>query len=110
VAYGAKVAMRPRVLTEDFRTLPGRAGLAALTMSLMMLAAVASALRSGIAAVAACGGVVLHAFVALAALRLFLTGPEEARQVTPVMHLTFVGPHQRTARRRAAGHATLVRP
>jgi tellurite resistance protein len=91
VAYGAKVLFRPRVLTEDFRTLPGRAGLAALTMSLMMLAAVLVPYAPRFAAWLLAGGVVLHALVALSALRLYLGGPEEARQVTPVMHLTFVG-------------------
>jgi tellurite resistance protein len=91
LAYGAKVAMRPRVLTEDFRTLPGRAGLAALTMSLMMLAAVLLPYVPRGAAWVLAGGVVLHALVAAAALRIFLAGPEEARAVTPVMHLTFVG-------------------
>lgn len=91
IAYGAKVAMRPRVLSEDFRTLPGRAGIAALTMSLMMLAAVLLPYAPRLAAWVLAGGVVLHGFVAAAALRLILAGPEEARQVTPVMHLTFVG-------------------
>lgn len=91
VAYGAKVIYRPRVLTEDFRTLPGRAGLAALTMSLMMLAAVLLPYAPRLAAWVLTGGVVLHAFVAAAAFRLFVAGPEEARQFTPVMHLTFVG-------------------
>ena len=91
LAYGAKVMFRPRVLTEDFRVLPGRAGLAALTMCLMLLAAVLVPYAPGFAAWLLAGGVVLHALVALAALRLYLGGPEEARQVTPVMHLTFVG-------------------
>lgn len=90
-AYGVKVIFRPRVLTEDFRTLPGRAGLAALTMSLMMLAAVLVPDAPAVAAWTLAGGVVLHALVALAAARLFFGGPAEARQVTPVMHLTFVG-------------------
>ena len=90
-AYGVKVILRPRVVTEDFQTLPGRAGLAALTMSLMMLAAVALPYSGQLAAWLVAGGVVLHAFIASAALRLFLTGPVEARQFTPAMHLTFVG-------------------
>ena len=90
-AYGAKAAMRPRVISEDFRTLPGRAGLAALTMSLMMLAAVLVPYVPGVAAWLLAGGIVLHGLAALAALRLFLAGPPETRQVTPVMHLTFVG-------------------
>lgn len=91
VAYGAKVILRPRVLTEDFRVLPGRGGLAALTMCLMMQAAVLVPYAPAVAAWLLAGGVVFHAMVAAAALRLFLSGPEEARQVTPVMHLTFVG-------------------
>lgn len=91
LAYGAKVAMRPRVLSEDFRTLPGRAGLAALTMSLMMLAATLLPYAPRVAAWVLAGGVVLHGLVAAAALRILVQGPEEARQVTPVMHLTFVG-------------------
>lgn len=91
MAYGVKVMLRPRVLTEDFRTLPGRAGLAAMTMCLMMLAAVMVPYAPRFAAWLLSGGVVLHSLVALSALRLYLAGPEEARQVTPVMHLTFVG-------------------
>jgi tellurite resistance protein len=91
VAYGAKVLFRPGVLTEDFRVLPGRAGLAALTMCLMMLAATLVPYAPAGAEWVLAGGVVLHALVALAALRLFLSGAPEARQVTPVMHLTFVG-------------------
>jgi tellurite resistance protein len=91
VAYGVKVVLRPRVLTEDFRVLPGRAGLAALTMSLMMLAAVLVPYAPAVAAWLLAGGVVLHALVALAAARLYVAGPQEARQVTPVMQLTFVG-------------------
>jgi tellurite resistance protein len=91
LAYGVKVILRPRVLTEDFRVLPGRGGLAALTMCLMMLAAVLVPYAPGVAAWLLAGGVVLHAFVAIAALRLYFGGPEETRQVTPIMHLTFVG-------------------
>jgi tellurite resistance protein len=91
LAYGAKVMLRPRVISEDFRTLPGRAGLAALTMSLMMTAAVLVPYAPRLAAWLLAGGVVLHALAATAAARQFLAGPPETRQVTPVMHLTFVG-------------------
>lgn len=90
-AYGAKVARRPGVLAEDIRVLPGRAGLATATMGLMMLAAVLVPYAPGAATAVLAAGVLLHAGVALAALRLLLAGPEEARRVTPVMHLTFVG-------------------
>jgi tellurite resistance protein len=91
MAYAVKVWLRPRVIAEDFRTLPGRAGLAAMTMSMMTLAAVLLPYAPRLAAWILAGGVVLHALIAAAAFRLFLAGPEEARQITPVMHLTFVG-------------------
>ncbi|OYW41818.1 MAG: tellurium resistance protein, partial [Rhodobacterales bacterium 12-64-8] len=38
-AYLAKLVRRPRVVVEDLRVLPGRAGLAALTMGGMAAAA-----------------------------------------------------------------------
>lgn len=91
VAYGAKVMFRPGVVSEDFRVLPGRAGLAAMTMCLMLFAAVMVPYAPRAAEWLLAGGLVLHVLVALAALRLVLAGPDEARQVTPVMHLTFVG-------------------
>lgn len=91
VAYGAKVTFRPGVVSEDFRVLPGRAGLATLTMNLMLFAAVLVPYAPRVAEWLLAGGLVLHGLVALSALRIFLAGPEEARQVTPVMHLTFVG-------------------
>jgi len=91
VAYGAKVIVRPGVLSEDFRVLPGRAGLATLTMGLMIFAAVLVPYAPRPAEWLLAGGVTLHVLVALSAIRVFIAGPEEARQVTPVMHLTFVG-------------------
>jgi tellurite resistance protein len=91
LAYLAKVARRPGVVAEDLRVLPGRAGLAALSLSLMLLAATLvpyhSALGQGVAIVA----FGLHATLALLAARAILTGPVEARVVTPVWHLLFVG-------------------
>jgi tellurite resistance protein len=91
LAYLSKVACRPAVVAEDLRVLPGRAGLAALSLSLMLLAATLvpyhGALGKGIAIVA----FVLHATLALLAAWAILTGPVEARVVTPVWHLLFVG-------------------
>lgn len=91
LAYLAKVVRRPGVVVEDLRILPGRAGLAAANLSGLLLAAVLVpyAPRLALAIVALAGA--LHVVLGVAVLRLFLTGPEEARVITPVWHLTFVG-------------------
>lgn len=91
VAYGAKVVRRPAVVVEDLRVLPGRAGLAALALSGMLMALglihVSVPLATAVLAVA----VAVHAVVLILVIRALVTGPAEARTVTPVWHLTFVG-------------------
>ena len=91
LAYLAKVARRPGVVAEDLRILPGRAGLAAANLSGMLLAAVLVPYAPGLALAVVALAIVLHVALGAAVLRLFLTGPEEARVITPVWHLTFVG-------------------
>ncbi len=91
VAYGVKVMLRPGVVREDFHVLPGRAGLAAMSMCVMLLSVVMLPYAAGFAQVLLVLGLFLHAVIAVSALRVFLAGPDEARRVTPVMHLTFVG-------------------
>lgn len=90
-AYLAKLWQRPGVVAEDLAILPGRAGLAAANLSVVLCAAVlvpyAPGLALGLVAVAMVSHVVLGAWI----LRNFLTGPDEARVVTPVWHLVFVG-------------------
>jgi tellurite resistance protein len=91
VAYLAKPLRRPGVLIEEMRVLPGRAGLAAASLSLMLMAAslapVAPRLAMGTAFVA----FFLH--VGLVGLLVFVLryAPPEGRVVTPVFHLGFVG-------------------
>lgn len=91
VAWLAKPIRRPGVVLEELRVLPGRAGLAAMTGSGMLLAAAlvpyAPRLAGGLAVLAFLG----HATVALLIAGLILRGPEDARTVTPVWHLIFVG-------------------
>ncbi|MCU0905198.1 MAG: tellurium resistance protein [Tabrizicola sp.] len=90
-AYGAKVFRRPGVVVEDLRVLPGRAGLAALTVGGMATAA----LVAPYAPVLAKGLIVLtlvgHAVTALLLLWLLGRLPPEARRVNPTLHLSFVG-------------------
>lgn len=89
--YMAKVVARPGVLGEDLKVLPGRAGLAALSMSGMILAVALIPYSPLVAEVVLVLAVAAHALVALMIARNLATGPAEARTVTPVMHLTFVG-------------------
>lgn len=91
LAYGAKLARRPAVLIEDLRILPGRAGLAALVLSGMLVAAALVPLAPGLAKVVLFAFLALHGALALIMIRVLLTAPPEAREVTPVWHLSFVG-------------------
>ncbi|MAM60319.1 tellurium resistance protein [Maritimibacter sp. UBA3975] len=91
VAYGAKVLRRPGVVVEDLRVLPGRAGLAAMALSGMLMALGLIPMGEALAAVVLALAVAVHAIVLLLVIRALVTGPQEGRVVTPVWHLTFVG-------------------
>src|SRR5690606_24163389 len=90
-AYAAKLARRPGVLWEDLRVLPGRAGLASATAGALAAAALLVPFAPGAARVLLFGGLGLHAALALAILAALARMPAEARGVTPVWHLSFVG-------------------
>lgn len=90
-AYGVKVSLRPAVLLDELKTLPGRAGLAALMMSIYAAAAVLIPYAPGLGAGLLLVGLGLHfGLVALVVTVLWQAGPE-ARVVTPVWHLSFAG-------------------
>ncbi|WP_246020421.1 TDT family transporter [Aliigemmobacter aestuarii] len=91
VAYGAKLARRPSVLLEDLRVLPGRAGINALNLSGMLFAATLVPFSPDAARVILFAFLALHAALALVMIRVLLAAPPEAREVTPVWHLSFVG-------------------
>ena len=91
VAYGAKFVFRPGVLFEDLRTLPGRTGLAALFIGLMVEAAVLAPMAPALAK-----GCLLIGFLGLLAIAVHvlpqrLRGTDTAGPITPAMHLVFVG-------------------
>lgn len=90
-AYLGKVVQRPGVVAEDFRTLPGRAGFAAANLSGVLFAAVMVPYAPVLAFWVLMLTLASHAALGLALLRNYLTGPEEARVITPVWHLVFVG-------------------
>lgn len=91
VAIKAKVLRRFGTLTEDLATIPGRAGLAAATMSGMALASVVIPYSAGLATVLAFVSLIAHAMMAVMVLALMARQPAAARPLTPVWHLTFVG-------------------
>lgn len=91
VAYLAKVLRRPGVVAEDLRVLPGRAGIAAMLLTGYLLAAALVIYSPTLATVILSFSLAGHLGVVVMILRGLATGPAEARVVTPVWHLTFVG-------------------
>lgn len=90
-AYLAKVVRRPRVVVEDLRVLPGRSGLAAMTMGGMVAAGLISTYSAPVSAALLLASLVGHAVLAGLLLRLLVGLPPEARAVNPTLHLSFVG-------------------
>lgn len=91
VAYGVKLARRPVVVIEDLRVLPGRSGLAALTMGGMAAAGLVASYGGAAGAVLLVLSLAGHAVLAVLLVRLLVGLPPEARAVNPTLHLSFVG-------------------
>jgi tellurite resistance protein len=91
VAWASKPLRRPAVLAEELRVLPGRAGVAAAVLCVFLTAAVLVPYAPGVALAMVWAGIALLAGLGALIAHAFLTGPEEARVVTPVFHLVFVG-------------------
>lgn len=90
-AYLTKLARRPAVLLDEVGNLPGRAGLAAVSISLMALAAVLAPYDTGAGRVVLAVALGAHGVLAAVIVRQVVTAPPEQRPVTPVWHLHFVG-------------------
>ncbi|MDH3265069.1 MAG: tellurium resistance protein [Paracoccaceae bacterium] len=89
--YLAKLSLRPGVVMEDLRVLPGRGGLTAGSLSLFLAAAALVPYMPGLARGLMFGGLFLHAVLAVLYARALLAAPPEARAVTPVWQISFVG-------------------
>ena len=89
--YVAKLAARPGVVVEDLKILPGRAGLAALTMAGMLFASALVPYSMVLARVALVFAIFAHAGILAIVIANLVASPAEGRKVTPVFHLTFVG-------------------
>jgi len=90
VGYLVKFLRRPGVLREDLRVLPGRAGLAAIVLSLYFVAAALSPYL-GVAIAVFWGVIALHLVFTLVVIWDLLRSPAEQRRVTPVWQLIFSG-------------------
>ncbi|SPF76459.1 hypothetical protein ALP8811_01464 [Aliiroseovarius pelagivivens] len=91
VAYIAKLIQRPATFFEDLKVLPGRAGLIAMMLSGYLLAASIVVYSTTWATVIFSLALAGHILVAGRVAFTLITGPVEARSVTPVWHLLFVG-------------------
>ena len=91
VAYGTKVILRPGVVLEDLKTLPGRTGLAALFIGLMVEAALLAPIGPGLAKAVLAVGIVGLLAIVFQVLPQRLRGTDTAGPITPAMHLVFVG-------------------
>ena len=90
-ALAGKILRRPAVLVEDMRVLPGRAGLAAATMSAMAAATVLVPYAPGLALWLAMAALALHGLLLLVLVQTLMRLAPEARSISPAFHLAFVG-------------------
>jgi tellurite resistance protein len=91
MAYAVKAALRISAVAEDWRTLPGRTGLAALALGLMAEAALLVPYAPGLARLLLAAGVSGLAVISVAVLIARLRGVDPAGPITPAAHLVFVG-------------------
>lgn len=89
--YLVKTAARPWVLMEDMVTPPARAGIAALAMTMILLAAALLPFGLHVPEVWVAGIFLLFLQV-IVVLRAILGEPPETRAYSPFQYMTFVGP------------------
>jgi len=89
IAYGVKLARRPGVLADEFRVLPSRGGVAALSVGGMATAAALVPYAPGLAGGLLVASLLAHAGLG-AVLAVQLRGmPAAARRVNPTLHLSY---------------------
>lgn len=91
IAWLSKPLRRPSVLAEELSVLPGRAGVAAAALCLMLLGAALLPYGPVLAGASLAAGVALLGVSGALVLRAWIAGPAEARQISPAFHLIFVG-------------------
>jgi len=91
LGYGIKLSQRPAVIMEDLAFLPGRAGLAAMSLGMALLAVTLVPYSTQAATWVMFAALGTHLVLAALILLALRRGPAEGRDVTPVWHLSFVG-------------------
>ncbi len=91
VAYVAKIIQNPRVVPQDLNTLPGRTGLAAWCVAMIVLASHLSGISVAVAETVLAVGAACLLAIAAYVLPFRLRGTDPAGPMTPAMHLVFVG-------------------
>ncbi len=92
LAYLAKIVRRPSALSDDLRILPGRAGVSTASMAAMLFAATLLPYSPGLARGVLVAALAAHLLVIVLVARALWGAPLAQRRMTPVWHLTFVGP------------------
>ena len=90
LSYAAKVLARPCVVAQDMGSVPGRAGVGAISIGLLLMAVMLQPVSTGAALVLLAMGLIGHAVLAVMAIRIILALPPEQRHVMPSWHLAFV--------------------
>ena len=91
LAYASKVVRRPGVVLDELKVLPGRAGMAAGSLCIALMAVTLVPYAPSVARIVLGLAISSHVALALLIIWVFANGPPEQRQVTPVWHLSFVG-------------------
>lgn len=91
LAIKVKLARRPTVLMDDLKALPGRSGMAACTMSGMAAASVLVPYAPELAFWLGVAALLAQAILAGVLIATLARLAPEARNVSPVFHLAFVG-------------------
>ncbi len=90
-AYLSKIIIRISALRDDLNTLPGRLGVTALALVLMLLAALLAPLSPGLAVLCLVAGIIGWGAMLIHVLPQRLGGKDPTGPITPAMHLVFVG-------------------
>lgn len=91
IGYMMKLIQGPHTFAEDLGVLPGRIGLTAMALSGYLLAATVVPFSPMAAGAILFASVVAHMTVAVWVIALLITGPQQARIVSPAWHLLFAG-------------------
>lgn len=88
--YLSKVSVRPSVVLEDMKSVPGRAGVSAITMGVLLFAAALQPYSSLVASAALFIALPLHCLTTFLALWIMFR-TKGGLVVSPAWHLSFVG-------------------